>query len=98
MGGISSWEALVLGLLVLVLVGPDRLPTVMEHAARWLAKLRSFIRGARAQVSQELGEELDLGSLRQYDPRAVLRDSLFSDEREERPAKPDKAPFDSEAT
>ncbi|MDO5494600.1 MAG: twin-arginine translocase TatA/TatE family subunit [bacterium] len=79
--GINGWEALVLLLVVLLVVGPDKLPEITHQVAGWINSAREFLRGARESVSRELGEDLDLGSLdpRQYDPRRVVRDALFDD-------------------
>lgn len=110
MAGINGWEALVLLLLVLLVVGPDKLPEVAGQVARWLRTLREFLRGAREQVSRELGDDLDLGALdlRQYDPRRAVSEALFEPldapsgpDRSSTPgpaARPGHAPFDEEAT
>lgn len=81
MFGINGWEALVLLLLVLIVVGPDRLPELTRQVAGWLRGAREFLQGARASVKQELGDDVDLASLdpRQYDPRRIVREALFED-------------------
>lgn len=81
MFGINGWEALVLLLLVLLLVGPDRLPAVAAQVARWLRSARDFLRGARVAVQREIGDDVDLASLdpRKYDPRRVVREALWDE-------------------
>ncbi|HHW83860.1 MAG TPA: Sec-independent protein translocase TatB [Actinomycetales bacterium] len=84
--GINGWEALVLLVVVLLVVGPDKLPEITRQVAGWLRAVREFIQGARETVKREIGEDVDLASLdpRQYDPRRVVREALF----DEPPAKP----------
>nr|NLD40966.1 Sec-independent protein translocase TatB [Actinomycetales bacterium] len=81
MFGVNGWEALVLLLLVLIVVGPDRLPEVARQVAGWLRSVRDFLQGAKESVKRELGDDVDLASLdpRQYDPRRIVRDALFED-------------------
>ncbi|HZK05780.1 MAG TPA: twin-arginine translocase TatA/TatE family subunit [Actinomycetaceae bacterium] len=81
MFGINGWEALVLLLLVLIIVGPNRLPETTRQIAGWFNEARDFLRGAKEQVSRELGDEVDLASLdpRQYDPRRIVREALFDE-------------------
>lgn len=105
MAGISGWEALVLLLLVLLVVGPDRLPSVVEKLAHFLAAARTFIQGAKRQVAAELGDEIDLDVLdpRHYDPRRIVRDAWLDTDQTVRPAPRNTpgtgpAPFDDEAT
>lgn len=80
MGGISSWEAAVLLLVVLLVVGPDKLPEIAAQVARWLRTAREFVTVAKERVQEEIGDDVDLAALdpRQYDPRRMLRDT-FSD-------------------
>lgn len=105
MAGISSWEALVLLLLVLLVVGPDKVPEVAAQVARWVRTVRTFLDGMKAQVADELGD-VNLKDLdpREYDPRKIVRDALTESpgpraaERAPLPAPGTPAPFDDEAT
>jgi sec-independent protein translocase protein TatB len=78
MFGSLSWERLfVLGILALLIFGPERLPTLARDAGRALRKLRETALGAREQLSAELGPEfgdLDLASL---NPRTFVRKHLL---------------------
>ncbi|MEB8324725.1 Sec-independent protein translocase protein TatB [Dietzia kunjamensis] len=86
-------ELLVLGVVALVVLGPERLP----EAARWLAsairKVREFASSAQQQLRDDYGTEFDefreplkqLNDLRGLSPRAMVTkhlldgdDSLFS--------------------
>ena len=59
-------ELLVLALVGLIVIGPDKLPGLARDAARMMRTLREMATGARTQLRDELGPEfadLDLRSL-----------------------------------
>jgi sec-independent protein translocase protein TatB len=81
---INGGEFLVILVLALVLVGPERLPQYAAQLARLVKRVRSFAADAKDRVSDELGPELadvDWSKLdpRQYDPRRIVRDALLDD-------------------
>ena len=47
MAGISGWEAIVLLFVLLLVVGPDKLPEITQQVAGWMKTVREFIQGAR---------------------------------------------------
>jgi sec-independent protein translocase protein TatB len=102
-------ELIVLAIVGLVVLGPDRLPKAAADAAKWLRQLRAMARNATQDLKAELGPEmadLDLASLH---PRRLVSSALWDDEDE--PVKPgptarayapltagEKPPYDAEAT
>lgn len=58
---IGFWEILVILVILLIVVGPERLPTVVRTTALWVRKARRFI----SQVKREVEEELRAEELRQ---------------------------------
>ena len=84
MFGISGSEFLVIVLVAVVVVGPQRLPEYTRKLTQMVRQLRVFLDNARSQIAEEVGPEmadLDLSSLdpRQYDPRKIVRDALGED-------------------
>lgn len=82
--GINGGEFLVLIVVALLVVGPERLPGYAEQLASWVRTLRRFLGTARERVAEELGEDaadVDWASLdpRRYDPRRIVRDALLED-------------------
>lgn len=78
---INGAEFIVLAVIVLVVVGPERLPAYAQQLGRMVRELRKFALGARDQVRAELGPEfddVDWSKLdpRQYDPRRIVREAL----------------------
>jgi sec-independent protein translocase protein TatB len=78
----SGWEVMVLLMIVLLVVGPDKLPEIARQLGSWTRMARDLIREAKSSLKDELGDEIsDLRSLdpRQYDPRRIVREALMED-------------------
>lgn len=80
--GVDFDKLLVIGLIAVLIVGPERLPKLAEQFARFVRRAAEYLRGARERVSQEIGPEFsdaDWRKLdpRQYDPRRIIRDALL---------------------
>ncbi len=114
MFGISGEKLLILGLIAIFVLGPDRLPQYSKQLANFIKSLKKMAEGAKGQLQTEIGEELDWKQLdpRKYDPRRIIREALAETETvspiaklnqpksrvQPRLADGDIAPFDSEAT
>jgi sec-independent protein translocase protein TatB len=80
---IGPMELLVLVVVGLIVLGPDRLPGLARDAARMLRTLREMATGARTQLRDELGPEfadLDLDDFRRLNPRTALQRAILGDE------------------
>lgn len=53
-------ELLLIGIVSLVVIGPERLPAVARTAGQWIGKLQRFVRG----VKTDLASELETGDLK----------------------------------
>src|SRR3954453_7915125 len=72
-------ELIVLAVVGLVVLGPDRLPKAAADAARMLRQLRAMARDATADLEAELGPEMadiDLASLH---PRRMAQSMLWDE-------------------
>ena len=78
MFGLSGEKLLILGLIAVFILGPDRLPHYAQQLAKFAKSLKRVADGAKDQLSNEIGEELDWKKLdpRQYDPRRIIREAL----------------------
>ena len=77
---LSIGKIVVLGLVALFVLGPERLPGVAEEAGKSLRKLRVWFTTTTQQVQAELGPEVGELDLRSLHPREFLRKNLFEDE------------------
>ena len=82
--GINGGEFLLLIVVALVVVGPERLPRYAEQLGAWVRIARGYAVSAKTRVSEELGEDVgdvDWAALdpRRYDPRRIVREALLDD-------------------
>ncbi|EPR75727.1 Twin-arginine translocation protein TatB [Leifsonia rubra CMS 76R] len=83
--GLTFDKLLIIGILAVFLLGPDRLPYYASQLARLVRSLRDMANGAKNRMREEMGpdfDEIDWKQLdpRQYDPRRIIRDALTEDE------------------
>jgi len=89
---VGGWELFVLVIAALFVFGPDRLPQVTAQAVRALRQLRAMASGAREQLTDAIGPELNdldvmkdlrdlnqLNQLRKLDPRAMIANALMDE-------------------
>lgn len=82
-GSINGWEWVILAVIVLIVVGPERLPEYTRQLGRIVREVRRIATGAQNRVKEELGPELDdlrQFDPRQYDPRRIIREALDDDD------------------
>ena len=70
-------EILVLGVLAVIIFGPEKLPDVARKAARVLNYLRNIANDAQGRLRQELGPEFADLELADLNPRAFVQKNLF---------------------
>ncbi|MDO7867462.1 sec-independent translocase [Nocardioides jiangxiensis] len=106
---IGLGELVVIALVVVVVMGPDRLPEFAAQAGRFVRRLKKYADAARDDLRRELGPEYADLELRDLDPRRIVRqhinEALRDDPADEpvraglRPLeKSERPPFDPDAT
>ena len=83
--GLTFDKLLIIGIIAVFLLGPDRLPYYASQLARLVRSLRDMANGAKDRMREEMGpdfDDIDWKQLdpRQYDPRRIIRDALTDDE------------------
>lgn len=84
MFGINGYEFLLLALIAVIVLGPERLPEYASQLAQLVKGLRRMATGAREQLREEVGTEFDDVDWRkldprQYDPRRIIKEALLDD-------------------
>lgn len=51
---IGFWELVVIGVVALVVLGPERLPVAIRTASHWIRLIRSTTNSVKAELEQEL--------------------------------------------
>jgi sec-independent protein translocase protein TatB len=82
--GLTFDKLLIILVIAVFLIGPDRLPGYAAQLARLVKTLRGFADGAKDRMRDEMGpefDEVDWKKLdpRQYDPRRIIREALLDD-------------------
>jgi sec-independent protein translocase protein TatB len=77
---IGPFEFMVLAVVGLIVLGPDRLPGLARDAARMIRSLRDMATGARQQLRDELGPEFADVDLRNLNPRTAVQRAVFGDD------------------
>lgn len=69
----------VLGVLALIIFGPDRLPTIAAQAGRALRQLRRMAEGATSELREGLGPEFSNIDIADLNPRRFVRKHLVDE-------------------
>lgn len=85
MFGVNGGEILIILLVILLVVGPSRLPEYAEQLKNLVRFLKRRASDAKSSVVRDFGEDfsdVDWRKLdpRQYDPRRIVREALMEDE------------------
>jgi len=77
---LSIGKLLVIGVVALFFISPDKLPQYAAQLARWVRIVRSFTDEAKQRVATEMGpefEDVDWAKLdpRRYHPRRLLTEA-----------------------
>lgn len=54
---IGFWELAVIGVVALLVIGPERLPKVARTAGMWVGKGRRFVASVKSDIDRELAAE-----------------------------------------
>ena len=72
---IGFFELLLIGIVALVVVGPERLPKLMRVTGLWVGRANASIQSIRSEIAQELrAEELTQALNKTVDLENVLSD------------------------
>jgi sec-independent protein translocase protein TatB len=77
---VGPMELLVLAVVGLIVLGPDKLPDLARDAARMIRTLRELATGARQQLREELGPEFADVDLRSLHPRTAIQRAVLGDD------------------
>lgn len=85
MFGINGPEFLLLLIIGVLVIGPSRLPEYTQKLANLIKEVRRMASGARDQIKEEVGIDIDQVDWkkydpRQYDPRRIIKEALLEDD------------------
>ena len=84
MFGLTFEKLLIIGVIAVFVIGPERLPAYSAKFGQFVRKLKEMSSGAKDRIKEELGEDFDEEEWkkldpRQYDPRRIIREALLDD-------------------
>ncbi len=54
---IGFWELAVIGVVALLVVGPERLPGLARTTGHWIGRARRFVSGVKADIDREIAAD-----------------------------------------
>jgi len=83
--GINGPEFFLLLIIGVLVIGPRRLPEYTQKLANLVKEVRRMASGAREQIKEEVGIDIDdvdwkKYDPRQYDPRRIIKEALLDDD------------------
>jgi sec-independent protein translocase protein TatB len=72
-------KLLVLGVVALIIFGPDRLPAMAAQAGRALREMRKILDGAKSELRENLGPEFSEFDIADLNPRHFVRKHLVDE-------------------
>ncbi len=81
---VNGGEFLILLVVALLVIGPERMPEYAAKLAKLVKQLRGLADAAKVQLREQMGPEFDdvdwkQYDPRQYDPRRIVREALMDD-------------------
>ena len=81
---INGWEFLVLLVVAVFVIGPERMPEYAAKLAKLVRQLRDLADTAKVQLREQMGPDFDdvdwkQYDPRQYDPRRIVREALMDE-------------------
>ena len=82
MFNIDGTKFLILLVIAIVVLGPERLPAYAMKLAHLVRQARTMVTNAQAQLAEQMGPDFDdidwkQYDPRQYDPRRIVREALM---------------------
>lgn len=105
MFGMGWPEIFVIGIVAMLVFGPDKLPDLARQAGRFVRTVKQMADNAKLDLGREMGQDFSGLNFRDLDPREVVRRSLLDEDEPASKAKVqkpladgEKPPFDNEST
>lgn len=98
---ISSWEILVIAVVALVVIGPEKFAGLIRNAGRWIGQARRVAATVREEIKNEIDKAEELKKLAEEQKELVELHKTIADTKETIPVDFDgrqSAPKDSDKT
>lgn len=82
---IGFWEILLIAVVALVVVGPERLPRLIRVTGLWIGRAQASLQAIRTEISKEINAQELKDALKKPDNMPDLNEQIQVDD-----TKPDK--------
>lgn len=82
---IGFWEILLIAVVALVVVGPERLPRLIRVTGLWIGRAQASLQAIRTEISKEINAQELKDALKKPDNMPDLNEQIRVDD-----TKPDK--------
>ncbi|MEO6605014.1 MAG: sec-independent translocase [Aeromicrobium sp.] len=79
MFGIGVPEMLVIAMVAMIVFGPDKLPDLARQFGGFVRTVKQMADNAKNDLGREMGEDFSNLSLKDLDPREVVRKNFLED-------------------
>lgn len=70
-------EMMIIGIVALLVIGPERLPSVARSAGKWFAKIKNFVNNVKNDVEREFKtDELQKMLAQQQDELQSIKEAM----------------------
>jgi len=76
---LDFWKLGVLGVVALIVFGPERLPAMAAQVGRALRELRKMAEGAKTELQENLGPEFSQFDIADLNPKHFVRKHLMDE-------------------
>jgi sec-independent protein translocase protein TatB len=76
---IGFWEIMLIAVVALVVVGPERLPRVIRVTGLWLGRANASLQSVRSEISRELRADEIRRAINQPEDIPIVREILSPD-------------------
>lgn len=83
---IGFWEILLIAVVALIVVGPERMPKLIRVTGLWLGRAQASVQSIRSEIAKELRAQELQDALKKPDNMPNLNEQIRLDE--EKAAKP----------
>jgi sec-independent protein translocase protein TatB len=92
MFGMGWAEIFLIGIVGVLVFGPDKLPDFARQAARMVRTVRKMAQDAKNDLGRELGQDLSGLELRSLNPREVVRRAVLDVTSDDEPVRLPEVP------
>jgi sec-independent protein translocase protein TatB len=76
---IGFWELALIGVVALIVIGPDRLPGVARNVGMWIGRARRFVSAVQLDINREMSKAEELKRLLEEQKKIVEQHEIIEE-------------------